>query len=341
VIYDECSGTYQAPTVSYDDCSGTYVAPSVVYDDCSGTYSPPTVSYDSCSGTYSAPTVSYDTCSGTYSAATVSYDTCSGTYNAPTVSYDTCSGTYAAPTVSYDTCSGTYAAPPVSYDTCSGTYNPPPVVTSNDAQEMHEAGFLPMQISTFHLERDNAVAPKYQSTHAAPGGAVLKSAFSRLTEQSSRGTTRAYQTAEANFKTANRVGALNSLDATVGSSVLSVADDSGNTWLPNEGQEILVGTERNVFHESVSMGGITYVTLENIFTGTGEGQGRSNLHFSTSELDHLSSLYGVVDGDVTPYQYVSECSGRGLCDGETGLCDCFDGYTNDNCDSVTIDAVRK
>ena len=31
------------------------------------------------------------------------------------------------------------------------------------------------------------------------------------------------------------------------------------------------------------------------------------------------------------YEYVSQCSNRGLCNAETGTCDCFSGYTGDDC----------
>merc|ERR1711988_290194 len=33
------------------------------------------------------------------------------------------------------------------------------------------------------------------------------------------------------------------------------------------------------------------------------------------------------------YTYVSQCSNRGLCNGDDALCECFKGYTNDNCDT--------
>lgn len=39
------------------------------------------------------------------------------------------------------------------------------------------------------------------------------------------------------------------------------------------------------------------------------------------------------------YNYVSECSGRGLCASDTGVCTCFKGYTNDNCNTQNILAL--
>jgi hypothetical protein len=39
------------------------------------------------------------------------------------------------------------------------------------------------------------------------------------------------------------------------------------------------------------------------------------------------------------YEYVSQCSNRGSCDGETGLCACFKGYTGDDCTTMSSLAI--
>merc|ERR1711988_1311624 len=39
------------------------------------------------------------------------------------------------------------------------------------------------------------------------------------------------------------------------------------------------------------------------------------------------------------FTYVSQCSNRGLCNGDDALCECFKGYTNDNCDTQSSLAV--
>lgn len=42
---------------------------------------------------------------------------------------------------------------------------------------------------------------------------------------------------------------------------------------------------------------------------------------------------------TTGYNYVGACSNRGICNSDDGICECFDGFTNDNCD--TIDSLAK
>jgi hypothetical protein len=39
------------------------------------------------------------------------------------------------------------------------------------------------------------------------------------------------------------------------------------------------------------------------------------------------------------YQYVSQCSNRGACDSSSGICKCFKGYSNDNCDNQNMLAM--
>jgi len=39
------------------------------------------------------------------------------------------------------------------------------------------------------------------------------------------------------------------------------------------------------------------------------------------------------------YEYAAQCSNRGICNTDSGLCECFHGYTNDNCDTINALAV--
>jgi len=56
-----------------------------------------------------------------------------------------------------------------------------------------------------------------------------------------------------------------------------------------------------------------------------------DINFKTEPVGAGSGVLAYRFYPPTGYEYVSECSGRGLCNSEEAICECFPGYTSDDC----------
>jgi hypothetical protein len=147
---------------------------------------------------------------------------------------------------------------------------------------------------------------------------------------------------------ASSVGDASSLRAFLGDNVVLVDATTGGDAVA-QGDIVLVGTQLNVVSSPVTLAAATdqEIVLQQLFAGSGENQwsgdeqrdetvyGALNIPGDETVFDvtHEVTLYTVPQVSSGSYDYVLECSGRGNCDGTSGVCKCFKGYTNDNCDS--------
>ncbi|KAL7692693.1 putative EGF-like domain-containing protein [Plasmopara halstedii] len=135
----------------------------------------------------------------------------------------------------------------------------------------------------------------------------------------------------------NAVKAANGNGGMVVTELVSTAVVAGSTIItvtsnPNFAAGDLVFFENQFYNyvSSVVNGANWDITLDRPFLGNTLDGGDNTVLFVYKVTPPANAL---------KYNYVSQCSGRGICDTETGICDCFKGYTNDNCDTQNILAL--
>lgn len=50
----------------------------------------------------------------------------------------------------------------------------------------------------------------------------------------------------------------------------------------------------------------------------------------------MYEIFKITEASINGYEYVTQCSNRGACDDSSGVCGCFKGYSNDNCDTQNM-----
>jgi len=112
-----------------------------------------------------------------------------------------------------------------------------------------------------------------------------------------------------------------------------------------KGSKLVVGDKIHVDSQHLVETASSDVTSITVSQGENEGGGANAFTGGTKSLFSVQHGPGYVGTEVTEhaspttFHYVSQCSNRGTCDSSTGICKCFKGYSNDNCDTQNMLAM--
>jgi hypothetical protein len=149
---------------------------------------------------------------------------------------------------------------------------------------------------------------------------------------------------------------------TVCSSCVTGAAADGTTVSTAATKPVTLALEDQVLVGGYAHGDLAMTVSAAVAAGTSIGTSAgcrrgapTNIHTvggtATVVTGMTADLYKVINGPgyvgslvtehatPTTFQYVSQCSNRGTCDASTGVCKCFKGYSNDNCDTQNMLAM--
>jgi len=115
---------------------------------------------------------------------------------------------------------------------------------------------------------------------------------------------------------------------------------AGNAEVHEPGTDTLAHPHHNPYYAARRLHGNEYDDLS-YMTHVVNSDISSNWA-AASTWDQVTSpfwLYKFFPARESTYNYVGECSNRGICQADSGLCKCFPGYTNDDCsvqDSIAM-----
>merc|ERR1711988_732665 len=100
-----------------------------------------------------------------------------------------------------------------------------------------------------------------------------------------------------------------------------------------EGGQDIVTSKGGAFGTALTLGADVTQTADD-----GNGKAMYKTRYGALGAPTVTQITEVSTGADT-YQYVAQCSNRGMCDASTGLCKCFKGYANDNCNKQNMLAM--